>query len=189
MTIQADHTIDAKNLSCPMPIVKTKKAMDEAEPGEVLQVEATDPGSLADMQGWAQSTGHNYLGSTENEGVLIHYVRKSNPEEVKDVSAFEAETTNDELKQKLEDDNVTVLDVREPAEYAFGHVPGAVSIPLGELSDRINELEKNQEIHVICRTGNRSNFAAHQLTDQGFQNVYNVVPGMSEWDGPTEKNQ
>ena len=53
-----------------------------------------------------------------------------------------------------------ILDVREAAEYAFGHIPGAKSIPMGELESRLEELNKEQEIYVICRTGKRSDLAA-----------------------------
>ncbi|WP_018924361.1 sulfurtransferase TusA family protein [Salsuginibacillus kocurii] len=186
MKIATNYTIDAEGLVCPMPIVKTKKMIDELSPGEVLEIRATDRGSLADMKGWAQTTGHQYLGTQEEGEVLIHYLRKSNPEEVSEVEAFEQESSNEELEEFINHENVTVLDVREPAEYAFGHVPGAHSIPLGELNERMDELDKEQEIYVVCRTGNRSNLAAHQLKEAGFTKLANVVPGMSEWDGPTE---
>ena len=80
-----------------------------------------------------------------------------------------------------------MLDVREAAEYAFGHVPGAKSIPMGELEARLGELDQEQEIYVICRTGTRSDMAAKVLADKGFKKVYNVLPGMSEWNGELEK--
>lgn len=52
--ISVNVTLDCKGLSCPMPIVRTKKAMDQLEAGQVIEVLATDRGSLADMQGWAK---------------------------------------------------------------------------------------------------------------------------------------
>ena len=74
----------------------------------------------------------------------------------------------------------TILDVREEAEYAFNHIPNAISIPFGELESRLNELNKEQEIYVVCRTGNRSDVAAQKLAENWLSaNVYNVVPGMS----------
>lgn len=79
---------------------------------------------------------------------------------------------------------MTIVDVREPAEYAFSHVPNAVSLPLGEMEDRMSELTSDKQIYVICRTGTRSDLAAQKLADSGFD-VINVVPGMSEWTGPT----
>lgn len=186
MSIKVDKVLDAKGLACPMPIVKTKKTMDQIEPGQVLLVEATDRGSLADMKGWAKNTGNQYLGSKEDGGVLYHYLRKSDASELKEEEEFPHVVKNEELKGKINSDNITVLDVREPAEYIFSHIPGSVSIPLGELEERIDEIKKDQEIYVICRTGNRSNMAAQQLTEKGYENVFNVKPGMTEWDGPTE---
>lgn len=70
------HILDAKGLACPMPIVRTRKAMKELVPGEVLEVLATDKGSTADMKAWAAGSGHAYLG-TETEGnVLHHFIKK-----------------------------------------------------------------------------------------------------------------
>ncbi|EGL82350.1 SirA-like domain-containing protein [Caldalkalibacillus thermarum TA2.A1] len=187
MSIKADKVLDCQGLSCPMPIVRTKKAIEELQPGQVLEIQATDRGSLADLQGWAKSTGHHYLGTKEEGDVLIHYVRKADPGEVKPETKFPHVIPNEELAQKLNQENITVLDVREPAEYAFGHIPGARSIPLGELEDRLQELNPEETIYVVCRTGNRSDMAAKILADKGFKQVFNVVPGMSEWNGPTEK--
>jgi rhodanese-related sulfurtransferase len=77
--------------------------------------------------------------------------------------------------------------VREEAEYAFGHIEGAKSIPLGELESRLEELNKEQEIYVVCRTGKRSDMAAQILAKNGFTKVYNVLPGMTEWNGKLTK--
>lgn len=187
--IQADLTLDCKGLACPMPIVKTKKAIDQLNSGQVIEVQATDQGSLADMQGWAKNTGHQYLGTIHEGEVLKHYLRKANPDEVKEEMKFPHTLTNEELQNKLEaGDKPLVLDVREPAEYAFHRIPGAISIPLGELENRLSELNPDQEIHVVCRTGTRSDMACQLLNEKGFTNVKNVMPGMSGWTGPTEKN-
>lgn len=186
VSIKVDHVVDAKGLACPMPVVKTKKMMDQIEAGQVLLVEATDRGSLADMKGWAKNTGNQYLGSKEDGDVLFHYLRKSDDADTTEVAEFEPVAQNDDVKNKIGEDSVTILDVREPAEYVFSRVPGAVSIPMGDLEDRLGELNKDDEIYVICRTGSRSNMASHTLKEQGFEKVYNVKPGMTEWDGPTE---
>ncbi|EXX86445.1 hypothetical protein BG53_06135, partial [Paenibacillus darwinianus] len=74
-------------------------------------------------------------------------------------------------------------------EYAFHRIPGAISIPLGDLENRLNELDPDQEIQVVCRTGTRSDLACQLLSEKGFKHVKNVVPGMSGWTGPIEKNQ
>ncbi|BCJ88281.1 sulfurtransferase TusA family protein [Effusibacillus dendaii] len=187
-TIAVDKSIDCKGLSCPMPIVRTKKAMEEILPGQVLEVEATDPGSVSDVKSWAERTGHQFIGTEQHEEVFKHYIRKSDPSEVKPERNHPHVVTNEELQQKL-GENPVIIDVREPAEYAFGHIPGARSIPFGRLEETIEELRAlgETEIHVICRTGTRSDVACQILTEKGFQNVKNVMPGMSQWSGPINK--
>ncbi|MED1603540.1 sulfurtransferase TusA family protein [Alkalihalophilus marmarensis] len=188
MDVQVNKVLDAKGLSCPMPIVKTKKEMTDLDPGQVLEIQATDKGSTADMKAWAESTGNQYLGTIEDTDVLKHYLRKASADEEKSENSYPHVVSLEELTKKLEgEEEIRVLDVRESAEYAFGHIPGAVHIPLGELEERFDELSKDEEIHVVCRTGNRSDFAAQKLSEKGFSKVKNVVPGMKEWTGPTNK--
>jgi len=184
-SLNVDVIVDAKGLSCPMPIVKTKKAMNELETGLVVEVQATDKGSKADIKAWAESTGHQYLGTIEEENVLKHYLRKSSGDETVERNHPNV-VNNEELEEKLHAKlNIVILDVREAAEYAFNHIPEAISIPLGDLENRINELDKEDDIFVICRTGNRSDLAAQKLAEKGFTKVFNVVPGMNQWTGET----
>ncbi|KZZ82687.1 sulfurtransferase TusA family protein [Bacillus sp. SJS] len=183
-SIKSDVVLDAKGLACPMPIVKTKKAMASLLSGQVLEVQATDKGSKADLKAWAESAGHQYIGTVANRDVLKHFLRKSADEEAK--NRFSRTIHNEELLLKLNpNSDAVVLDVREEAEFAFSHIPNAVSIPLGELKERVSELDHKAAIYVVCRTGSRSDLAAQQLESAGFQNVYNVVPGMSKWTGET----
>ncbi|MBO0586695.1 sulfurtransferase TusA family protein [Sporosarcina sp. E16_8] len=185
--IKTDFILDAKGMACPMPIVKTRKIMKEMEPGNVLEVQATDKGSTADLKAWAEGSGHYYLGTTEEAGVLTHYVRKSGDEEQVEKKHPHI-VSNEQLKAILEENReVLVLDVRESAEYAFNHIPGAKSLPLGDLESELGNLDKEAEIYVVCRTGNRSDIASRKVAEAGFLKVKNVVPGMSEWNGPTEK--
>lgn len=79
--LTANTILDVKGLACPMPIVKTKKEMKNLGAGQVLEVQATDKGSKADMKAWAERTGHQYLGTIEEGEVLKHYLRKSSNEE------------------------------------------------------------------------------------------------------------
>ena len=184
-SLKTDLMVDAKGLACPMPIVRTKKAMNELEAGQVLEVQATDKGSKADIQAWAKSSGHQYLGTLEEADVLMHYLRKASNDETIEKKHPHV-TSNEELEQKMEArKNIVVLDVRESAEYAFSHIPNAISIPLGELDERVSELDKEDEIYVVCRTGSRSDLASQKLTEKGFEKVNNVVPGMNEWSGIT----
>lgn len=185
--INVNQRLDAKGLACPMPIVKTKKAMKELESGHIIEILATDKGSKADLKAWANSSGHQYLGTIEESGVLKHYLRKSSNVETKNEIKHPHTISNEELIPLLEKNNqAVVLDVRESAEYAFGHIPGAVSIPMGELEENCGNLNKQAEIYVICRTGSRSDLAAQMLEKNGFEKVVNVVPGMSEWTGKVE---
>ncbi|MDQ0484443.1 sulfurtransferase TusA family protein [Guptibacillus hwajinpoensis] len=182
--IKTDHILDAKGLACPMPIVKTKKTMKDLEAGVVLEVQATDKGSKADIKAWADKVGHHYLGTVEEGEILKHYLRKASDSEVESEKNHPSIISNDDLEAKLSDDNITIVDVREPAEYVFSHLPNAISIPLGEMENRMSELSSDKQIYVICRTGTRSDLAAQQLAESGYD-VINVVPGMSEWAGPT----
>ncbi len=74
--MKADHYLDATGLSCPMPIVKTRNAMKEAESGEILEVKTTDKGAKADLTAWAKSGGHELLEQSEDEGVFTFFIRK-----------------------------------------------------------------------------------------------------------------
>ena len=72
------ETLDVKGLSCPMPIVKTKGAIDDLEAGDVLEVVATDSGSMSDIQGWAEGTdGVELLDQVEDGDTYVHYVEKT----------------------------------------------------------------------------------------------------------------
>src|SRR5699024_9639259 len=91
--------------------------------------------------------------------------------------------TNDELQKKFCTQNIIVIDVREQDEYDSGHIPEAQSIPLNELEKGIAQLNKEDEIYVICRSGNRSDLAAKMLSQNKFKKVFNVVEGMKNWSG------
>ena len=90
-----------------------------------------------------------------------------------------------ELHQLLQNgkngDRPVVVDVREPWEYKQGHVPGALLIPLGQLSSRLNELDPEKPVAVICASGSRSQSAAALLGQKGFKTVYNVSGGTGAW--------
>jgi rhodanese-related sulfurtransferase len=77
-------------------------------------------------------------------------------------------------------DDLTVLDVREPVEWAQAHVPGSVHIPLGELPTRIAELPSDERLLVVCAVGARSARAVHYLLQRGHDAV-NLEGGLMEW--------
>ena len=71
-----EKTLDAKGLKCPMPVVKTSKEIKSIDVGGVLEVLATDPGSMADITAWTKSTGNELLGAEKEEGVFKFYIRR-----------------------------------------------------------------------------------------------------------------
>src|SRR5271168_4577581 len=86
-----------------------------------------------------------------------------------------------ELKRRLDaGEEVFVLDVREPHEYQIVNI-GAPLIPLGDLPNRLNELDPNREIVVHCKSGGRSQRAAEFLQKSGFKNVVNLAGGITAW--------
>lgn len=66
MTTQFDLELDARGLNCPLPILRTKKALNDMQKGQILRILTTDPGSVRDFQAFAQQTGHTLIDSTEN---------------------------------------------------------------------------------------------------------------------------
>jgi rhodanese-related sulfurtransferase len=87
--------------------------------------------------------------------------------------------TVDELAAAVQQ-GATVVDVREPGEYVDGHVPGAVLMPMGQLPSRVNELDRNDPVYVVCASGNRSASMTDFLTNAGFD-AYSVAGGTSGW--------
>ncbi len=94
-------------------------------------------------------------------------------------------TPNQALEQYLAGE-VVILDVRTPPEWRGGHIPGAVHIPLDELTARYQELDPEKETLVVCAHGIRSASAGYWLSEVGFEKVRNIRHGMSGWDGPVE---
>ncbi len=69
--------LDAKGLSCPLPVLKARRAMKELAPGDVLEIEATDPGTVADFAHFCETTGHRLLGRESAEGVYSFRIEKA----------------------------------------------------------------------------------------------------------------
>ena len=74
-----------------------------------------------------------------------------------------------------------LLDVRTNQEYAQGHIPGAVHIPLSEIGEKVKKLKKDKDIVVFCQNGNRSIWAIKRLMGMGFKNLYNLKGGYRAW--------
>lgn len=71
-----DQELDCKGLNCPLPVIKTKKAIDAMESGQILKMVATDPGSKNDINAWTSRTGHELLGTDENDEGFIYFIKK-----------------------------------------------------------------------------------------------------------------
>jgi len=78
--------------------------------------------------------------------------------------------------------------VREPYEYAIARIPGTQLIPLGQIAQRANELNPNEEIILHCRSGKRSADALNQLKDKGFTRLKNMVGGTLAWSDEIDPN-
>jgi rhodanese-related sulfurtransferase len=78
------------------------------------------------------------------------------------------------------DRGAAVVDVREPVEFRDGHLPGAVNIPMGQLTRRLDELDRTRPVYVVCASGNRSGAMVDVLTAAGYD-ATNVAGGTSAW--------
>lgn len=87
----------------------------------------------------------------------------------------------DEVADIMSSTSVVIVDVREDYEYADGHIPGAVLIPLAELANRVDEIPVDLPVILVCRSGNRSGQAYDLLENQGFSNIHNMLGGMNDW--------
>ncbi len=76
ITLQADKVLDCTGMLCPIPVIKTSKAIKEIQIGQVLKMVATDPGSPPDMQAWSRQTGNELLDSHQEDGKFVFYFRR-----------------------------------------------------------------------------------------------------------------
>ncbi len=77
MSVMPNQVLDCSGLPCPMPILKTRKAIDALRVGEVLKMIATDPGAPSDMQAWTEKTGHSLVASEQEGEKYVFYIRKA----------------------------------------------------------------------------------------------------------------
>ena len=89
-----------------------------------------------------------------------------------------------DFKNKIESDDVILIDVRTPMEYSQGHIQGSVNVDFKEEKDFQNyfkNLDKSETIFLYCRSGNRSKKSAEKLIDLGFNKIYDLDGGFIEW--------
>jgi len=71
-----DQVLDCKGLNCPLPVIKTKKAIDAMEGGQILKMVATDPGSKNDISAWASRTGHHLVSAEQTDEGFVFFIQK-----------------------------------------------------------------------------------------------------------------
>ncbi|RKD25541.1 sulfurtransferase [Ammoniphilus oxalaticus] len=83
--------------------------------------------------------------------------------------------------------NAFLVDAREPDEFKTGHIRGAINIPLSQFEDRVNEIPKERDVLLYCRSGARSQRAAKILFKKGFKNIAHLQGGIMNWRGQLRK--
>ncbi|WP_242049451.1 rhodanese-like domain-containing protein [Leptolyngbya boryana] len=96
---------------------------------------------------------------------------------LKELKTIDAQT----LKQAIDQDTVTLIDVREPGEYAGEHIPGATLVSLSRFDPASIPQQQDKNIVLYCRSGNRSAIAAQKLLDAGFEDVTHLADGLVAW--------
>lgn len=91
------------------------------------------------------------------------------------------------LRRLNKGDSIRIIDVREPQEYAAGHIPGAELIPIDQIPTAIYGLNHNQDVVFVCRSGTRSKRVCEFLSSRGFTRVANLKGGMLQWPGRVER--
>ncbi len=107
-------------------------------------------------------------------GIVIYRVANSTP------AVYPAEISVAQAAEKR-NQGAFILDVREPSEWNQFHIPGATLIPLGDLPNRLNEVPKDREVVVVCRTGHRSAQGRDILLNAGYTKVTSMAGGMTQW--------
>ncbi|WP_138417371.1 rhodanese-like domain-containing protein [Aquibacillus sediminis] len=96
------------------------------------------------------------------------------------------EISANELAKKVKaGEKLSIIDVREDEEVAQGKIPGAKHIPLGQIPERLDEIDKDEHHFMVCRSGGRSGNACAFLTDKGYD-VTNMQGGMLDWEDEVE---
>ncbi|MCF4101427.1 rhodanese-like domain-containing protein [Gillisia sp. M10.2A] len=88
-----------------------------------------------------------------------------------------------EFKEQINNGKVTVIDVRTPQEYKEGHIKNAKNYNFFDVdfTSKFSSLKKDQPVYLYCRSGNRSNKAAHKLATMGFEKIYDLKGGYMAW--------
>ncbi|MFT3894201.1 MAG: MBL fold metallo-hydrolase [Anaerolineales bacterium] len=140
----------------------------------------TDPSEYEQVVYSLARVGYDNVVGYLSEGLDI-WEKMGLPITAGDIQDLEPRELYQLMQTCTNGDCPVVVDVREPWEYRQGHVPGAVLIPLGQLSARLKELDPAHPVAVICASGSRSQSAAALLGQKGFKTVYNILGGTGAW--------
>ncbi len=177
--------LDCSDFDCPMVLAQLKEALERVEPGRTVEVITdSEPRFQMILKLWAKETNDCYYDFFEKDKRIHHFIKKASPDIRSHHEQHPHVITNTQLKQLLSGgEKIHLLDVREDIEFMIGHVPEAVNVPLSDFTARISAFPREETYYLICRTGNRSDFACKYMKMLGYGNVYNVLPGMYQWDG------
>lgn len=149
-------------------------------------------GKLSDLEGYKDKTILAYCNSGKKSAKAAEILVKNgfkdvyNAEGVKDFDyglvKYNDITAPEMLKLISENKDAIVIDARKAKEFETGHLKEAINIPLEDTEKKMGELDKNKDIILYCRTGNRSGQAAKILSENGFTKVYNSIDGVDEYD-------
>jgi peroxiredoxin family protein/TusA-related sulfurtransferase len=174
--IKKDETIDVKGKSCPMPVLKTKKAIDGLEDGKVLEVLATDKGSLSDIPAWAGKTGNKVLEVVEEGDVIKFYVQKG---------AGEAEETTD-TKPADRKKKVSIILTKGTLDMAYipfivGNTAAAMGMEVSIFFTFYGFSVINKKKYKKLKVAPLANPAMPMPSpmDKIFSNAMGAVPGMT----------
>jgi rhodanese-related sulfurtransferase len=112
--------------------------------------------------------------------------------DIEEISVHDLAARLDGADSRSHPPGIAVIDVREPEEYARGHVPGAINLAQAELASHLDEVPRDRPLFLICRTGQRSRRSAQFLQQVGISGVVNVTGGTSAWTRakhPLEKSE
>lgn len=118
--------------------------------------------------------------------VTAGYIIFSRFAPVKGLRNLDSRPFQEELERNK---NKTLIDVREPQEYQEGYIPGAINIPLSQLKSRINQIPKDKDVFLYCRSGMRSKQAARILVRNKYENLSHLQRGIISWQGKVKKSK
>jgi rhodanese-related sulfurtransferase len=130
-----------------------------------------------------ESAMPSWIGALVLVAIVAAYILWSR-RPVKGVTQISASALQDRLKQP---GAIEIIDVREPGEFASGHIAKAKNIPLGQLQSKLTKFQKDKPVVFVCRSGNRSMMASKMAQKTGLTEIYNLTGGMMRWSGAVKR--